>query len=312
MKTIPNNHVIYRSSARETTNNTARECSLQDLKGAVAFVTGGASGIGLGQAKVLAEENGVKVAIVDVQQKRIDEAKEYFGSEGRENLPVHIMHLDITDRDAYAHAADEVEAVLGPVQLLFNTAGVSARVPAEKATYDDWDWHLDVNLNGVINGIQTFVPRMVERGLGGHIVNTGSLQSFFALPTTALYTTTKFAVRGLTEALRIDLEKYDIGVSALIPGAVRTNIMESVSTRPEKFSNTTFTWHSGAENLKSILDAGTNPVDLARITIDGMRRNDLWIFPYPEYIETVEDRHQVVMEELRRWQDQPAQTGDLL
>jgi NAD(P)-dependent dehydrogenase (short-subunit alcohol dehydrogenase family) len=187
---------------------------MKDLQGKVAFVTGGASGIGLGQAKALAEENGVKVAMADIQQKRIDEAKEYFSTGGREQLPVHILHLDVTDRDAYAHAADEVESVLGPVQLLFNTAGVSARVPAEKATYDDWDWHLQVNLYGVINGIQTFVPRIIELGHGGHIVNTGSLQSFFALPTAALYTTTKFAIRGLTEALRLDLEKYDIGVHA--------------------------------------------------------------------------------------------------
>ncbi|MUL49809.1 SDR family NAD(P)-dependent oxidoreductase [Mycobacterium sp. CBMA293] len=277
---------------------------MKDLQGTVAFVTGGASGIGLGQAKALAEENGVKVAIADVQQKRIDEAKEYFSSGGREHLPVHVLHLDVTDREAYACAADEVESVLGPVQLLFNTAGVSSRVPAEKATYDDWDWHLQVNVHGVINGIQTFLPRIIELGQGGHIVNTGSLQSFFALPTAALYTTTKFAVRGLTEALRLDLARYGIGVSGLIPGAVRTNIMESVSTRPDKFGHTNFTDHEAAEKLRAILDAGTDPLELARITIDGIRRNDLWIFPYPDYIATVEERHQVVMDELRRWRAQ--------
>jgi NAD(P)-dependent dehydrogenase (short-subunit alcohol dehydrogenase family) len=284
---------------------------MQDLKGKVAFVTGGASGIGLGQAKVLAEEAGVKVAIADVQQKRIDEAKDYFKTNGRADLPVHFLYLDVTDRDAYARAADEVESVLGPVQLLFNTAGVSARVPVEKATYDDWDWHLQVNLHGVINGIQTFVPRIVELGQGGHIVNTGSLQSFFALPTAALYTTSKFAIRGLTEALRLDLEKYDIGVSCLVPGAVRTNILESVSTRPDKFSDTTFAGHQDAERLKKILEAGTDPVDLARITVNGIRRNDLWIFPYPEHLETVEERHRVVIEELHRWRDRPFQGEDV-
>lgn len=280
-----------------------RDRTLKDLAGKVAFVTGGASGIGLGQAKVLAEECGAKVAIADIQQKRIDEATAYFSTGGRDRLDVHIMHLDVTDRAAYERAADEVESVLGPVQLLFNTAGVSARVPAEKATYDDWDWHLQVNLYGAINGIQTFLQRMIAQGAGGHVINTGSLQSFFALPTAALYTTSKFAIRGLTEALRIDLEKYDIGVTGLIPGAVRTNIIESVSTRPEKYSDTTFTGHAEEKRLKSILDAGMDPVDLARITIDGVRRNDLWVFPFPGHLETVEERHQVVVDELRRWRD---------
>jgi NAD(P)-dependent dehydrogenase (short-subunit alcohol dehydrogenase family) len=274
---------------------------VNDLAGKVAFITGGASGIGLGQAKVLAAEYGVKVAIADIQQKRIDEAKEYFAADGRDRLDVHILQLDVTDRSAYRRAADEVESTLGPVQLLFNTAGVSARVPVEQATYDDWDWHLQVNLYGVINGIQTFVPRMIDRGAGGHIINTGSIQSFFALPTAALYATSKFAIRGMTEALRVDLEKHGVGVTGLIPGAVNTNILESVCTRPQKYSDTTFRGHAAADRMKTILAAGMDPVDLARITVDGVRRNDLWVFPFPEYIDAIDERHRVVMDELRRW-----------
>jgi NAD(P)-dependent dehydrogenase (short-subunit alcohol dehydrogenase family) len=274
---------------------------MEHLEGKVAFITGGASGIGLGQAKVLAEEHGVKVAIVDVQAKRMDEAREYFRSGGRDELPVSIHTLDITDRDAYARVADDVEAEFGAVDLLFNTAGVSARVPIEAATYDDWDWHLGVNLSGMINGVQTFVPRMVARGQGGHIVNTGSIQSFYGLSGAGLYTTSKFAVRGLTESLRIDLDKYGIGVSALIPAAVNTNILESIETRPERLRETGFTGHSDPLRLKAIISAGADPVELARKTVDGMVRNDLWIFPFPEQLEPIEQRHQVVVEELRRW-----------
>lgn len=278
---------------------------MDELTGKVAFITGGASGIGFGQAAVLAQEHGVKVAIADVQEVRLREAEEYFGTDGRESLPVQIHRLDVTDRGAYARVADEVESTLGPVDLLFNTAGVSARVPIEKATYDDWDWHLQVNLYGVINGIQTFVPRLVERGSGGHIVNTGSIQSFFSLPTASLYATTKFAVRGLTEALRIDLEPHGIGVSGVIPAAVKTNIMESVSTRPEKYSDTSFIWHSGAEKMREILEAGMDPIELAHITVAGIQRNDLWIFPFPQHIEAIENRHRVVISELERWLDNP-------
>jgi len=276
---------------------------MQDFDGKVAFVTGGASGIGFGQAKVLAEECGAKVAIADVQPKRIQEAAEYFSSPARRHLPVRILHLDITDRAAFASAADEVESTLGPVQLLFNTAGISARIPVEKATYDDWDWHLQVNLVGAINGVQTFLPRMIDLGSGGHITNTGSIQSFFAMPTTALYSTSKFAIRGLTEGLRVDLEKYGIGVSGLIPGAVSTNSLDTALARPEKFKNTTFSGHEGESRLREILAAGMDPVHLARVTMEGIRRNDLWIFPYPQFIDQGEQRHQLVMDELFRWRD---------
>ncbi|MBT2266089.1 SDR family oxidoreductase [Rhodococcus erythropolis] len=282
---------------------TSKEVPLQNFDGKVAFVTGGASGVGLGQAKVLAEEYGAKVVIADILPNRIDEAAAYFRSPDRKDLPVRILQLDITDRSAFANAADEVESAFGPVQLLFNTAGVSARVPAEKATYDDWDWHLQVNLFGAINGVQTFLPRMIELGEGGHIINTGSIQSFFALPTTALYSTSKFAIRGLTEALRVDLAKYDIGVSGIIPGAVHTNSLDTALARPEKFKNTTFSGHDGETALRKILASGMDPVDLARITMQGVLRNDLWIFPYPQFIEQVEERHRLVMNELMKWQD---------
>jgi NADP-dependent 3-hydroxy acid dehydrogenase YdfG len=183
-----------------------------ELQGKVAFVTGGASGIGLGQAKVLAEEAGMKVAIADVQQNRLDEAMEYFRTKPVQVQPI---RLDITDRPAYASAADQVEKVLGPVQLLMNTAGISERGPIEQASYADWDWHIDVNLNGVINGIQTFLPRMIKHGRGGHIVNTASISAFVAFPTAAIYTTTKFALRGLSEALRIELDRRVVSLPRL-------------------------------------------------------------------------------------------------
>ena len=102
-------------------------------------------------------------------------------------------------------AADEVEASLGPVQLLFNTAGVSIFGPLQNATFEDWEWQLDVNLWGMINGIQIFVPRMLERGDDCHIINTSSMSAFVSLPGTGIYATTKMAVRGLSECLSMDL-----------------------------------------------------------------------------------------------------------
>jgi NAD(P)-dependent dehydrogenase (short-subunit alcohol dehydrogenase family) len=279
------------------------ESLMQELEGKVAFITGGASGIGLGQAKVLAEEARMRVAIADVQQNRLDEATSYFRSK---HVPIHALLLDITDRAAYARAADEVEQALGPVQVLFNTAGVSARGPVEMATYDDWDWHLGVNLNGVINGVQTFLPRMIKYGHGGHIVNTASISSFFAIPTAALYTTTKFALRGLSESLRIELSKFDIGVSCLCPGSVNTNILDASVTRPAIFAHTGFVNDPEAHaRVKALLQAGFDPVDLARVTLEAIKRNDFWIFPYPEYVSRIEEQTREVIDAMNLWIDHP-------
>ncbi|MCB2087781.1 MAG: SDR family NAD(P)-dependent oxidoreductase [Sphingomonadaceae bacterium] len=152
---------------------------MKDLAGKVAFITGGVSGVALGQAKVLAEEAGMTVAIADIRKDALDEAMAYFASK---DVTVHPVHLDLTGRAAYAAAADEVERVLGPVQLLLNTAGVSQFGPLKNATYGDWDWQMSVNFGGLLNGVQTFMPRMIAHAQGGHIVNCASMSAFVALP----------------------------------------------------------------------------------------------------------------------------------
>jgi NAD(P)-dependent dehydrogenase (short-subunit alcohol dehydrogenase family) len=278
--------------------------AMQDLAGKVAFITGGGSGVALGQAKVFAEEAHMKVVIADIRADHLRDAMAYFSGK---SLPVHPIHLDITDREAYARAADEAERVFGPVQLLCNTAGVSQFGPVEQATYADWDWQIDVNLKGMINGVQTFMPRMIARGAGGHIVNTASMSAFVALPNTAIYCTTKYAVRGLSECLRIELEKHNIGVSILCPGAVNTNIHESVLSRPDKYAGSGY---YGADQqvfkrLKSVIESGFDPVDLGRVVLEAVRRNDFWILPYPEFIPTIEKYHVNVVAALRQYENDP-------
>ena len=277
---------------------------METLSGKVAFITGGGSGVALGQAKVFAEEAGMKVVIADIRQDHLDAALAYFRGK---NAAVHGIQLDITDRVACRRAADEAERVFGPVQLLCNTAGVSQFGPVEKATFDDWDWQLDVNLKGVINVIQPFLPRMIERGQGGHIVNTASMSAFVALPNTAIYCTSKYAVRGLSESLRIELGKFNIGVSCLCPGAVNSNIHESVLARPEKYRDTGY---YGADpetfkRLKSVIEGGFDPVDLGRIVRAAIERNDFWILPFPEFIPTMEERNAEVIAALKQYENDP-------
>lgn len=276
---------------------------MTQVAGRTAFITGGGSGVALGQAKVFAEA-GCKVAIADIRQDHLDEAMAWFDGRGHDVMAV---KLDITDRAAYARAADEVEAKLGPVELLFNTAGVSIFGPLQNATYDDWDWQLDVNLKGVINGIQTFVPRMIERGNGGHIVNTASMSAFVALKGTGIYCTSKMAIRGLSECLALDLADHGIGVSILCPGAVNTNIHEAVLTRPAHLQNTGY---YGADpnmmaHLKQVIAIGMEPEVLAQYVLKGVETDQLYILPYPEFRGTLEEIHERVMASLARPEDDP-------
>lgn len=228
----------------------------------------------------------------------------WFDQSDFEVMPI---KLDITDRAAYAAAADAVEARLGPVELLFNTAGVSIFGPLQEATYDDWDWQLSVNLNGVINGIQTFVPRMIARGNGGHIVNTASMSAFVALKGTGIYCTTKMAIRGLSECLALDLAEHNIGVSILCPGAVNTNIHEAVLTRPEHLRNTGYYGADPAmfAHLKRVIEVGMEPETLARYVLDGVEQDQLYILPYPEFRGTLEEIHTRVMTALAQPEDDP-------
>ena len=277
---------------------------MKELSGKVAFITGGGSGVGLGQAKVFATA-GMKVAIADVREDHLDAAMAFFRSQP--DAEVHPVRLDVTDRAGWARAADDTERTFGPVQLLCNTAGVSQFGPMQNATYDDWDWQLSVNLGGVINGIQTFVPRMIAHGRGGHIVNTASMSGFLALPGTGLYSTTKFAVRGLSENLRMDLEPLGIGVSVLCPGAVNTNIHEAVLTRPAHLAKTGY---YGADpqvmaGLKAVIEPGLDPVELGQKVLEGVEANALYIIPYSEFRAELIERLDRVLAALPDPKDDP-------
>lgn len=261
---------------------------MKDLAGKVAFITGGGSGVALGQAKALCAA-GMKVAIADIRRDHLDQALDWFIAR---NAPVIGIELDITDRKAFAAAADEAEQKLGPVQLLCNTAGVSQFGPVQQATYEDWDWQMSVNLGGVINGVQTFVPRMIRRGQPAHIVNTASMAGFLPIGGATIYCTTKFAVRGFSECLQQDLAPAGIGVSVLCPGAVNTNIHEAVLTRPRHLANTGY---YGADpqvmkGLKEVIAPGYDPVELGEIVVRAVQANQLYVIPYAEFKGPMQER----------------------
>jgi NADP-dependent 3-hydroxy acid dehydrogenase YdfG len=169
---------------------------MDELKGKVAFVTGGSSGIGFGMAVAFARA-GVQVAVSGLGQRHLDETVDCFAQHG---LDVHPIRLDVTDRAGMERAADEIEQILGPVQLLANNAGIGLTGPVGDARPDDWDWMIDVNIKGVVNGVQTFLPRMQAHGDGGHIVNTSSMSGILPHAGAAIYVMTKAAAVGLVVA----------------------------------------------------------------------------------------------------------------
>jgi NAD(P)-dependent dehydrogenase (short-subunit alcohol dehydrogenase family) len=275
---------------------------MDDFQGKVAFITGGASGAGLGQAKVFAAE-GCKIVIADIRQDHLDQATAELRGRGAE---IHPIRLDITDRAAFADAADEAERVFGPVHLLFNTAGVSIFGPLEKATYDDYDWIMGVNFGGVVNGMQSFVPRMIAHGQGGHVINTASLGCFTAGSIAGIYCASKFAVHGITMAMRDALSKHGIGVSVLCPANIRSNIAESVRTRPAHLSNSGYIVDEDEISaLHEIYAQGMDPEELARHVLEAVRRNEFYVIPYPEARAGLETAFQQVLDAIPPLESDP-------
>ncbi len=194
---------------------------MTNVSGRTAFITGGANGIGLGIARAFAKA-GAKLALIDQDTEALARAKAELAA----TTEVETVVLDVRDRAAFVDIADRIEARLGPVSLVANNAGVAGGAPAPKLTYELWDWGLGINLEGVVNGVQTFLSRMVERGAGGHIINTASGAGLVGSNTSGvLYVTAKFAVVGMSEALHSELKPLGIGVTVLCPGPVATDII---------------------------------------------------------------------------------------
>jgi NADP-dependent 3-hydroxy acid dehydrogenase YdfG len=252
---------------------------MAELAGKVAFITGGGSGVGLGQAIVFGRA-GVRVVIADIRRDHLDHALSELRSR---SIACHAIELDVTDRAAFARAADEAESVFGPIDLLFNTAGISLFVPLEQATYADYDWTMEVNFGGVVNGIVTFLPRMLARERGGHIVNTASISAFLPSPNAGIYCASKFAVRGLSDSLRAALAPHGIGVSLLCPMNVNTNIADSIATRPERHRNTGYQYDAKMiDCLRRLYAEGMDPIELAEHVLVAVQNNQPYIIPFPE------------------------------
>ena len=169
---------------------------MREFSGRTAFITGGASGIGLGMARAFLGR-GMNVVIADLLQAHLDEARAELSTTNR----LHTIRLDVADRAAMKTAAGEAAQVFGNVHVLCNNVGVSQRNPIDEASYEDWDYVLGVNIGGTVNGLVEFLPGMKAHGEGGHVVTTSSMAGMIPVPAFAgIYATSKFAVRGMSAA----------------------------------------------------------------------------------------------------------------
>ena len=268
---------------------------MDTLKDKVAFVTGGASGIGLGIVRRLLAQ-GCKVVIADLREDHIDAAMKEL-EERQYGRDVHAIQLDVTDRAAMAAAADETERAFGKVHVLVNNAGVGIEGPLKEATYDDWDFGLGVNLGGVINGVQTFLPRILKHKEGGHIVSTASLAALVAMPSfLTMYVTGKAAVVAFMEAIRGELAADNIGVSVLCPGPIKSNIHQLAQNRPARFGTSDGFKAAAAElGEREVSDLWMEPDQVGDMVVKAILNNELYIITHGEWRDAVKARFEAML-----------------
>ena len=259
---------------------------MKDLAEKVAVVTGGGSGIGRGTVLALAEA-GMKVVVADINEASAEAvAKEVGGL---------AVRTDVADRASVDALADAAWSEFGAVHVLHNNAGVAIFGALADTPDSDWTWIRSINLDGVVHGIQAFVPRMKQVGGDKHIVNTASMAGMFAPPMLGAYNATKFAVVALSETLREEVAADGIGVSVLCPGVVSTNIMaNSLRDRPPGGPDMP-SLEIGASSMRVM-----EPEEVGRIVRRAIEDDEQYIFPHPELVSTAKARFDRILDAFAR------------
>ncbi len=258
----------------------------------VAFITGGAGGIGVGMAKAFSER-GMKVVIADFSADTLEKARQELVAFGAD---AHAICLDVTDRAAVRAAAAEVIARFGAVHLVCANAGVAGHIgPIQEAGDQDWDWIIDVNLKGTINTVQTFLPHLLKNGGGSHVAITSSISGLRVHKPSrgqGTYNTTKYALVGYGEALNVDLQPLGIGVSILCPGVVNTSLSHSGEKRPARYGGA-FTAPADFE-LAKVASKGTDPLRYGRWVAEAIENNQFYVITHTAERHEVEERHRLI------------------
>src|SRR5262245_20446131 len=271
---------------------------MKDVHGKVAVVTGAASGIGRGMCEAFVEA-GMRVVLADVERQALERTSATLRDAGAD---VHAVVTDVSKPDQVQALADETLRHFGAVHVVCNNAGVGTEtMPSWSGTLDDWNWILGVNLMGVIYGVRTFIPILINQGEGGHIVNTASLAGLVSGGGT-LYAVTKFGVVALSEGVYIELKQggYRPSISVLCPGFVNTNILASVRNRPAELSDTAPPMTGPIADVfrdwfTEQLKQGMSPRKVGDLVLAAIREDRFYILTHPDWNSQIEHRMKTIL-----------------
>ncbi|HVS11593.1 MAG TPA: SDR family NAD(P)-dependent oxidoreductase [Planctomycetota bacterium] len=271
---------------------------MRTFDGRVAVITGAASGIGRAIARRCAAE-GMRLVLADVEEPALQAAARELADEGARVLA---LPVDVADREqVQALAAQSFEA-FGAVHLVCNNAGVALDGPIWRATQADWRWLLGVNLWGVVHGIEAFVPRMLETGEEGHVVNTASIAGLISGSGLGVYKATKHAVVSISETLDAELRELGskLRASVLCPGFVRTRIADSGRNRPgaaERAQPADAPRGEAGDAMQRAVDAGSHPDEVAAALFDAVREERFGVLTHSEWLPQVRERFEGLLGE---------------
>lgn len=266
---------------------------MKDLVGKTAFITGAASGIGLGVATRLAQA-GVKVMMCDIEKSALEKAAEGLK---RTNADVDAVVADVSLKTELQAAAEATLARYGEVHILHNNAGVAGGGTYGAWTDAGWSWTIGVNLMAVVWGCEIFGPLIERHGQGGHIVNTASIAGLISGSGNA-YNVTKYGVVALSEGLRVELAPKGIGVSVLCPGFIRTQIVDSARNLPERFAEARAARPAPSQaaietwlgNVRERVAGGIDPLYVGELVREGIEGDWPYIFTDNEFEPAIEAR----------------------
>ena len=274
---------------------------MRDLAGKTAFVTGGASGIGLALGRVFGGA-GMKVMLADIEAEALHAA---VTSLRKISPDIRGIVCDVADAESVERAAQAAFDAFGRVHVVCNNAGVAAGGGIDHISLDNWRWVIDVNLMGVLHGIKSFLPHIRAHGQGGHIVNTASMAGMQTGLGFSPYGASKFAVVSMSEGLCHQLRPLGIGVSVLCPHFVRTGIGQSGRNRPTRYgqSQPLDPASPAAAMVTEIarqIDAGLDPNAVAARVLAAIRNDELYIFTHPGMRAEVEGRFAAILAAMDR------------